>query len=48
MSSIDTLSFNISTALKQKFPDIDSQHYSPNVIKDFIIKTNKKVRESKR
>jgi hypothetical protein len=40
MSSIDTLSFNISTALKQKFPDIDSQHYSPNVIKDFIIKTN--------
>lgn len=40
MSSIDTLSVNISKALKQKFPDIDSQHYSPNVIKDFIIKTN--------
>lgn len=40
MTSIDTLSLNISKALKQKFPDIDSQHYSPVVIKDFIIKTN--------
>jgi hypothetical protein len=40
MSSLDSLSFNISKALNQKFPDIDAQHYSPNVIKDFIIKTN--------
>ncbi len=40
MSTIDNLSLNISKALKQKFPDIDGQHYSPNVIKDFIQKTN--------
>jgi hypothetical protein len=40
MTTIDKLSFNISSALKQKFPEIDAQHYSPNVIKDFIIRTN--------
>jgi hypothetical protein len=39
MSDIDTLSLNISKSLKNKFPDIDSNHYSPNVIKNFIFKS---------
>ena len=39
MSDLDNLSFNISTTLKNKFPDIDSNHYSPNVIKNFINKS---------
>ncbi len=39
MSDLDSLSFNISKTLKNKFPDIDSNHYSPNVIKNFINKS---------
>jgi hypothetical protein len=39
MSDIDSLSLNISKSLKNKFPDIDSNHYSPNVIKNFIFKS---------
>jgi hypothetical protein len=39
MSDLDSLSLNISKALKGKFPDIDNNHYSPNVIKSFITKS---------
>jgi hypothetical protein len=47
MSDLDNISFNISSTLKSKFPDIDNNHYSPNVIKNFINKSkiNYKSRE---
>ena len=39
-SNIDTLSLNISQALKRKYPDIDYNHYAPPFIKDYIQKTH--------
>ena len=33
------LNSNCCKTLKNKFPDIDSNHYSPSVIKNFIFKT---------
>jgi hypothetical protein len=40
IASLDSLSYDISKALRSKYPDIDTSHYAPNIIKDFIIKTN--------
>jgi hypothetical protein len=40
MNNLDSLSINISNTLKNKFPDIDSSHYSPNIVKNFINKSN--------
>jgi len=40
MNNLDSLSINISNTLKNKFPDIDSNHYSPNIVKNFITKSN--------
>jgi hypothetical protein len=39
MNDLDSLSINISNTLKNKFPDIDNHHYSPNIIKNFINKS---------
>ncbi len=44
IASLDSLSYDISKALRGKYPDIDNSHYAPNVIKDFIIKTNSSYR----
>lgn len=40
IASLDSLSYDISKALRGKYPDIDNSHYAPNIIKDFILKTN--------
>lgn len=40
MNNLDTISQNLSKAFKGKFPEIDSSHYSPHFIKDYIIKSN--------
>jgi len=40
MNNLDTISQNLSKAFKGKFPEIDSSHYSPYFIKDYIIKSN--------
>jgi hypothetical protein len=40
MSNIDSLSINISQALKRKYPEINYQHYAPQFIKDFIQQSN--------
>ena len=40
IASLDSLSYDISKALRGKYPDIDNSHYAPNIIKDFIIKSN--------
>jgi hypothetical protein len=38
-TNIDSLSLNISQALKRKYPDIDYNHYAPAFVKDYISKT---------
>ena len=37
MNNLDTISNNLSKAFKGKFPEIDSSHYIPHFIKDYII-----------
>jgi len=39
-NNLDTISNNLSKAFQGKFPEINSSHYSPHFIKDYIIKSN--------
>ena len=39
-NNLDTISQNLSKAFQGKFPEINSSHYSPHFIKDYIIKSN--------